>query len=54
VGSLDISSKTAHIQGRTNPIISKTQGVQAKGRETRQIIQQARIKRRLGEYTIHK
>jgi hypothetical protein len=43
VGSLDILSKTAHIQGRTNPIISRTLGVQAKTRETRQIIQQARI-----------
>jgi hypothetical protein len=43
VGSLDILSKTAHIRGRTNPIISRTQGVQARARETRQILQRARI-----------
>jgi hypothetical protein len=42
VGSLDISSKTAHIRGGTTPIISRTQGVQAKARETRQIMQRAR------------
>jgi hypothetical protein len=51
VGSLDILSKTAHIQGRTNPTISRTQGAQIKARETWQIIQRARILRRLGEYT---
>jgi hypothetical protein len=43
VGSLDILSKTAHIRGRTNPTISITQGVQIKARETRQIMQRARI-----------
>jgi hypothetical protein len=43
VGSLDISSKTTHIQGRTNPVISRAQGAQIKARETRQIIWQARI-----------
>jgi hypothetical protein len=43
VGSLDILSKTAHIRGRTNAIISRTQGVQAKARETRQIMQRTRI-----------
>jgi hypothetical protein len=43
VGSVDILSKTAHIRGRTNPTISRTQGVQIKARETRQIMQQARI-----------
>jgi hypothetical protein len=43
VGSLDISSKTAHIRGRKTPIISRTQEVQAKARETRQIMQQAKI-----------
>jgi hypothetical protein len=35
VGSLDISSKTAHIRGRTTPIISRTLGVPAKAKETR-------------------
>jgi hypothetical protein len=43
VGSLDISSKTAHIRSRTSPIISRTREVQAKARETRQIMQRARI-----------
>jgi hypothetical protein len=43
VGSLDISSKTAHIRGGTTPIISRTRGVLAKTRETRQIMQQARM-----------
>jgi hypothetical protein len=43
VGSIDISSKTAHIRGRTSPIISGTWGVQAKARETRQIMQRTRI-----------
>jgi hypothetical protein len=50
VGSLDILSKTAHIRGRSNPTISRTQGAQIKARETWRIIQQARILRRLGEY----
>ncbi len=50
VGSLDILSRTAHIRGRTNPTINKTQGTQIKARETWQIIQRARILRRLGEY----
>jgi hypothetical protein len=36
VGSLDTSSKTAHIRSGTTPIISKTRGVPAKARETRQ------------------
>jgi hypothetical protein len=39
VGSLVISSKNAHIQGRTNPTISRTQGAQIKARETWRIIQ---------------
>jgi hypothetical protein len=43
VGSLDILSRTAHIRGRTNPIISRTQGVQAKAREIQQIMQRAKI-----------
>jgi hypothetical protein len=43
MGSLDISSKTAHIRGETTPIISRTRGVPAKARETRQIMQRARI-----------
>jgi hypothetical protein len=43
VGSLDISSKTAHIRSGTTPIISRTLGVQAKARETRQIMQRAGI-----------
>jgi hypothetical protein len=47
VGSLDILSKTAHIRGRTNPTISRTQGAQIKARETWQIIQRATILRRL-------
>jgi hypothetical protein len=50
VGSLVISSKTAHIRGRINPTINTTQGAQIKARETWQIIQRARILRRLGEY----
>jgi hypothetical protein len=43
VGSLDISSKIAHIRGGTTPIISRTREVPAKARETRQIMQRARI-----------
>jgi hypothetical protein len=39
VGSLDILLKTAHIRGGTTPTISKTRGVPAKARETRQIMQ---------------
>jgi hypothetical protein len=34
VGSLVISSKTAHIRGRINPTISRTHGAQIKARET--------------------
>jgi hypothetical protein len=54
VGSLDISSKTTYIQRRTTPIISKTQGIPAKARETRQKMQRAIIWRKLGESIIHK
>jgi hypothetical protein len=43
VGSLDISSKTAHIRRGTSPIISRTREVLAKAGETRQIMQRARI-----------
>jgi hypothetical protein len=43
VGSLDISSKTAHIQSGTTPIIRRTREVPAKARGTRQIMQWARI-----------
>jgi hypothetical protein len=39
MGSLDILSKTAHIRGKINPTISRTQGAQIKARETWQIIQ---------------
>jgi hypothetical protein len=35
--------KDCHIRGKTNPTISRTQGVQIKARETRQIRQRARI-----------
>jgi hypothetical protein len=43
VGSPDILSRTAHIQSITDPIISRALGAQTKARETRQVIQRARI-----------
>jgi hypothetical protein len=43
VGSPDILSRTAHIPSRTDQIISRVQGVPPKARETRQIIQRAKI-----------
>jgi hypothetical protein len=43
VGSPGILSRTAHIQSRTDQIISRVQGVPPKARETRQIIHRTKI-----------
>jgi hypothetical protein len=47
VESPDISSRTAHIQSRTNPTFSSPVGTQIKERGTRPTLQRARISRKL-------